>query len=62
MALGVAADGVTVISYGEERPECAQAAESCWRQNRRGVTVAGQLSGIRYQQSDANIALLIPDP
>lgn len=41
-ALGVAPDRVTVISYGKERPECPEAAEGCWSQNRRGVTVASQ--------------------
>ena len=41
-ALGVSPDRVTVISYGKERPECPEAAEGCWSQNRRGVTVASQ--------------------
>lgn len=41
-ALGVAAERITVISYGKERPECPEAAEGCWSQNRRGVTVASQ--------------------
>ena len=41
-ALGVSSDRVTVISYGKERPECPDAAEQCWSQNRRGVTVASQ--------------------
>ena len=35
-------DRVAVISYGKERPECPEAAEQCWSQNRRGVTVASQ--------------------
>lgn len=42
MALGIAGDRITVISYGKERPECPEAAEGCWSQNRRGVTVASQ--------------------
>jgi peptidoglycan-associated lipoprotein len=41
-ALGVAADRITVISFGKERPECPEAAEECWSKNRRGVTVASQ--------------------
>jgi peptidoglycan-associated lipoprotein len=41
-ALGVSPDRITVISYGKERPECPEAAEGCWSQNRRGVTVASQ--------------------
>lgn len=41
-ALGVSPERVTVISYGKERPECPEASEECWSQNRRGVTVANQ--------------------
>ncbi|HJR20660.1 MAG TPA: peptidoglycan-associated lipoprotein Pal [Dongiaceae bacterium] len=41
-ALGIAAERITVISYGKERPECPDASEGCWSQNRRGVTVASQ--------------------
>jgi peptidoglycan-associated lipoprotein len=40
--LGVAPDRISVISYGKERPECPEAAEGCWSQNRRGVTIASQ--------------------
>ena len=38
IALGIPGERISVISYGKERPECAEAAESCWAQNRRGVT------------------------
>jgi peptidoglycan-associated lipoprotein len=41
-ALGVDASRITVISFGKERPDCVAAEESCWSQNRRGVTVASQ--------------------
>jgi peptidoglycan-associated lipoprotein len=41
-ALGLDASRITVISYGKERPECPDASEGCWSQNRRGVTVASQ--------------------
>jgi peptidoglycan-associated lipoprotein len=41
-ALGVSPDRVSVISYGKERPQCPDASEGCWSQNRRGVTVASQ--------------------
>jgi peptidoglycan-associated lipoprotein len=41
-ALGVAPNRITVISFGKERPDCVAADESCWSQNRRGVTVASQ--------------------
>jgi peptidoglycan-associated lipoprotein len=34
--LGVAGARVRTISYGEERPFCAEGAEACWGQNRRG--------------------------
>ena len=36
MAKGVAASRLTLISYGEERPFCAERHEGCWTQNRRG--------------------------
>jgi peptidoglycan-associated lipoprotein len=32
---GVAAARITIISYGEERPVCAEHTEACWAQNRR---------------------------
>jgi peptidoglycan-associated lipoprotein len=35
VSLGVAADRITIISYGEERPACTDKAEACWVQNRR---------------------------
>lgn len=34
-ALGVAANRLSTISYGEEIPACKEQAESCWKQNRR---------------------------
>ena len=33
--LGVAGNRITTVSYGEEKPLCAEHNESCWRQNRR---------------------------
>jgi peptidoglycan-associated lipoprotein len=42
IALGIPGERISVISYGKERPECADAAESCWAQNRRGVTTVNQ--------------------
>jgi peptidoglycan-associated lipoprotein len=35
IAHGVAAARITVISYGEERPQCAEHSEACWAKNRR---------------------------
>ena len=37
--LGVTPDRITTISYGKERPVATCSDESCWSQNRRGVTV-----------------------
>lgn len=38
VALGIDGSRVSVISYGKERPLCAEATAICWGQNRRGVT------------------------
>ena len=32
---GVQASRVTIISYGEERPQCTEKTEGCWAKNRR---------------------------
>ncbi len=37
-SLGVASSRLDTVSYGKERPICTQSDESCWAQNRRGVT------------------------
>ncbi len=34
-AQGASSGQVTVVSYGEERPECRESNESCWSKNRR---------------------------
>jgi peptidoglycan-associated lipoprotein len=34
--LGIAANRLSVVSYGKERPSCNEHAESCYQQNRRG--------------------------
>jgi len=39
VSLGVSNARVETVSYGKERPICTQSDESCWAQNRRGVTV-----------------------
>jgi peptidoglycan-associated lipoprotein len=36
VAQGVRADRISMTSYGEERPVCAEHSEGCWMQNRRG--------------------------
>jgi peptidoglycan-associated lipoprotein len=33
--LGVPADKLKVISYGNEKPVCSESNESCWQRNRR---------------------------
>jgi peptidoglycan-associated lipoprotein len=33
---GVSADRIRTISYGKEKPFCAEHNEQCWQQNRRG--------------------------
>ena len=38
VSLGVSSARVDTISYGKERPICTDSNESCWAQNRRGVT------------------------
>jgi peptidoglycan-associated lipoprotein len=42
--LGVAANRMSTISYGEEIPVCKDKSEGCWAQNRRArfVVVAGK--------------------
>ena len=40
MAKGVAADRMTTVSYGEDRPACREQTEACWQQNRRSAFVA----------------------
>jgi peptidoglycan-associated lipoprotein len=38
VSLGVSAARIETVSYGKERPVCTDSGESCWAQNRRGVT------------------------
>ena len=35
VAQGIQASRITIISYGEERPLCAEKNEACWAKNRR---------------------------
>jgi peptidoglycan-associated lipoprotein len=37
--LGAKADQIETVSFGEEKPRCTEAAESCYSQNRRGDIV-----------------------
>ena len=38
VSLGVSAARLDTVSYGKEKPMCTESTESCWAQNRRGVT------------------------
>jgi peptidoglycan-associated lipoprotein len=38
VSLGVGAARLTTISYGKERPVCAESNEACWSKNRRTVS------------------------
>jgi len=43
VTLGVAANRLRTVSYGEERPFCSESTESCWQQNRRAhFTITGR--------------------
>jgi peptidoglycan-associated lipoprotein len=45
VSLGVAPSRVDTISYGKERPVCAESSEACWAQNRRSVSaISGEAS------------------
>jgi peptidoglycan-associated lipoprotein len=45
VSLGVTASRVDTISYGKERPFCAESSEACWAQNRRSVSaISGEAS------------------
>jgi len=35
IAEGIDASRITILSYGEERPQCTDESERCWSQNRR---------------------------
>ena len=35
LSFGIASSRMEVISYGEEKPVCAEKTESCWQRNRR---------------------------
>lgn len=36
VSLGIAADRISSVSYGKEKPFCTESNETCWQQNRRG--------------------------
>ncbi len=40
--LGVSADRLRPVSYGNERPQCTESNEGCWQRNRRAHFAVGQ--------------------
>lgn len=42
ISLGIAADRMTTVSWGKERPFCTEHTEACWQQNRRAHLVLVQ--------------------
>lgn len=40
--LGVPTDRLKVVTYGKERPQCADQTEECWQKNRRAHFAPGQ--------------------
>jgi peptidoglycan-associated lipoprotein len=38
-SLGIPLSRISTISYGEEKPACAESSEDCWRRNRRAETL-----------------------
>lgn len=43
--LGVAADNITTISYGKDRPFCTDTTDACYQQNRRAQVVVVNAQG-----------------
>lgn len=40
--MGIANERLIAISYGKERPQCAESNETCWQKNRRVHFIAGE--------------------
>jgi peptidoglycan-associated lipoprotein len=53
--MGVAADRVATISYGKEKPVCAQATESCWKQNRRAENFEAVVRNVNFAANPAGV-------
>lgn len=50
---GIAKNKLQTISFGEERPLCTEAIESCWAKNRRGATKVRNDSPIIFDAESA---------
>jgi hypothetical protein len=46
------------LSYGKERPECADASDGCWATNRRGVN-GGEFSNQFFSNQGSGCALIL---
>ena len=45
MSLGLPGEKISTLSYGKERPACAEKSEACWTKNRRAETkIRGKVS------------------
>ncbi len=42
IALGITANKIELISYGEEKPACMESSEACWSKNRRAHFVLSE--------------------
>ena len=45
VALGIGSNRIETISYGEEKPVCAEKTEECWAKNRRAHFVVLREAG-----------------
>ena len=50
LSAGVEAGRVETISYGKERQVCVASGESCWSQNRRGLSVVRSIEAQQAQR------------
>lgn len=39
VSMGIDRSRLSTLSYGKDRPECADASENCWQRNRKGLSV-----------------------
>jgi peptidoglycan-associated lipoprotein len=53
-SFGIRKSALQTISYGEERPICAESNEACWAENRRGETTLKSSQPVKIPLSDLN--------
>ncbi len=39
VSMGIDRSRLSTLSYGKDRPECAESFEGCWQRNRKGMSV-----------------------